>query len=94
MLNVVRFAWSLILPPRNALEMEIAIQLGDLRTGTQLDRRTLLDAPDQVARHCLGQSSGSDQHVNLSRRLRQEHRCLTGGVAATDDDYFFALTEL
>ena len=61
-------------------------------------RRTMagivLDAPDQVARHALGQAVGADQHVHALGRLRQEHRGLAGRVAAAHHDHLLAGAQL
>src|SRR5262249_32386931 len=54
--------------------------------GAQSDVRGLLDAADEVARHAGREAFAADEDVDLARGLREEHRGLTSGVAAADDD--------
>ena len=60
----------------------------------QLDRRMILDAADEIARHRRRQSARSHQHVHAPRALGEEHGGLPRGVAAADHDHLFARAEL
>src|SRR5262245_36350064 len=44
----------------------------------------LLDAPDEVTRHAVGESAGANEHVDAPGRLGQEDGRLTGCVSAPD----------
>src|SRR5437667_1378299 len=93
--NVARLSLSsLIIAPSYALKVIVSFQRNHLSPGMKFYIRRLFDAPDQVARHCFGQSVRSNQHMNSSGRLRQKDCCLTGRVAAAHDHYFFTATQL
>src|SRR6185295_14477697 len=80
--------------PLHAFEVPVSLESHDLGSRSELDGRGLLDAADQISRHAFGKTAGSDEHVNPSRRLRQEYRGLTGRVGAADDDDLVALADL
>src|SRR6185503_11061478 len=79
--------------PRYLFQMSVSLQSNELGAGMQLDHRTLLDAPNEIARHGVGEPTRADDHMDLARGPRQKDGCLSRGVAATNDDDFFALTE-
>src|SRR5260221_1164483 len=83
-----------MIPPAHALEEPVAFQADDLRTGVQLDLRTLLDAADQVARHGLREGRRAHEPVHALGPLGEEHRRLPSGVAASDYDDLFVPAEL
>ena len=79
--------------PRQALEAFIAIQCRDLRARVQRNARVFLDAPDQVARHAVGEAFGTHQHVHMAAAASEENGGLAGRIAATDDDDFLVLAQ-
>jgi len=48
----------------------------------QFDIVGRLDPLDQIARHAGAKAAATDDHVDLARVARQEHRGLSGGIAA------------
>ena len=58
--------------PRHTLEEFSALERHEFRAGVQGDRRILLDAPDQVTRHAIGQPRRPDEHVHALRRARDD----------------------
>ena len=49
-----------VIAPRHRLEVVIALERGDVRARVDRDVRRLLDAPDQVPRHVLGEVGAAD----------------------------------
>ena len=80
--------------PLHTFQMSASLESHDLGSRAELDRRSLLDAADQVARHALGKAVGPNEQMHSLRRLRQEYRCLTGRVGPSDDDDLIAAAEL
>ena len=80
--------------PLDPLQVIVAFERNDLGVRRQINRRNLLDAPDQIPRHGLGQPGRSDEHVNAASVLRQEDCSLTRRVAAADDDHLLAAAQL
>ena len=66
----------------------------DLGVRAQDDRRVLFDAPNQIARHALGQTVRPDEHVHLLGGLREKHRGLTGGVSTAHHDHLLTAAHL
>src|SRR6266550_4279964 len=60
----------------------------------QRDSRILFNAPDQISRHSVGQTIGSYEHVDVSRRLGEGHRSLSRRVAAANDANLFTGAQL
>src|SRR6478672_9899701 len=56
-----------IIAQSDLLEPPLALELDDLRTGVENDRRVLLNPPYQVPRHRLGKTFSSNHYVNPSR---------------------------
>ena len=57
--------------------------------------RVLLDAPHQVARHALAEADPPRTSMCTRRGdTGEEHRRLSGGIAAADDDDLFAAAQL
>jgi len=74
--------------------MSIALKSHDFRMEVDDNRLALLDAPNQIARHALRQSLGSDEHVNASGCGSEKDGSLSRRVAAADYDQVLALTHL
>ena len=81
-------------PPAHPLEAIAAVERDQLGVRAQLNRRVVLDAANQVARHAVGQAARADEHVDPPRGLGQEHRRLSGRVASADDDHLVAAAGL
>ena len=79
-------AAGLMVAPAHAFEMVVPFERDDFRAGAEDDGRILLDAPDQIARHGVGEPARPHEHVHALGGLRQEHGRLAGGVAAAHDD--------
>ena len=60
----------------------------------ELDRRVLLDAGDEVARHRVGEPVAAHEYVDARGRLCQEHGCLARRISAADDHDLLAPAEL
>ena len=82
------------LAPSDPLEAVGALERVNLRARAQHHVRAVFDALDEVARHALCQPRASHQHVHFGRAVREEDRCLSGGVAASDDRDLLAFAEL
>src|SRR5260370_42361436 len=74
--------------------MIVTFKGNDFAVGAQVDGGTLFNAPNQITRHCLGQSIGADDHVYAPDRLRQKDCRLTRGISATNHYDFFTATQL
>src|SRR5262245_54526016 len=74
--------------------MPVSIESHDLSSRSDLDRRTLFDATQQVTRHGLRKTVRSNEQMNSAPSLRQEYRGLTGRVGTADDDDLVAVAEL
>src|SRR5258705_360128 len=74
--------------------MHVSFEADDLRLGSEGNRRALLDPATQIARHRVGQPAGSDEQVNVLRRLREKYRSLSSGVTTSDDDDLLAAADL
>src|SRR6476661_8851623 len=83
-----------VVAPAHALEMRGSLERGNLGVRPQLDRQVALNATNEISGHALSEAARADDHVDPGRRLSEEHRGLTGCVAATDDDDFFPATQL
>src|SRR5215471_5786639 len=68
--------------PADALERGImpALQRRDFAVEQEIDVRRGLDAFDQIARHAGTQTAAANDHGDLARVTRQEHRGLSGRV--------------
>src|SRR5256714_15451635 len=93
-LDVMTLGRIVVRLPLDTLEVSVAFERRYLRARSQRNCRVFLDAPDQIARHRVGQSSGSDEHVHLSGALREKHGGLASGVTSSDHDHFLALAQL
>ena len=60
----------------------------------QNDRRVVFDASNQIARHAVGETTGSDEHVHAPGGLRQKHGGLAGGVSAAHHNHLFTAAQL
>src|SRR5688572_13313278 len=58
--------------PLHTFQMPVSLESHDLGSRSELDGRGLFDAADQVSRHALRKTAGSDEHMNPSPRLRQK----------------------
>src|ERR1700733_16308821 len=74
--------------------MVLTVESCEFATVVNLDARILLDALDQIARHCLRETVRPHQHLHASAALRQEHRRLTCRVATADHNYSLLGAEL
>src|SRR3989441_364511 len=93
--NAVRLeAPGLVVAPAHALEVTVALEAHDLRMRVADDSWMVLDAPDQVARHGVGQPRRANHHVHPPGGLGQERGGLARGVAGAHDDHFFTGAQL
>jgi hypothetical protein len=76
------------------LEMISTLESRDFGVGMQSDSWILFNAPDQVSRHGVGQAVGSYDHVDVPRRLGEEHGSLPRCIAAANDANLFAGAQL
>ena len=63
----------------------VSFECGDLRVGSHVDPVVGLDAVDEVAGHAGVQVRSADHDSDGAARLGQEHRGLTGRIAAAGD---------
>src|SRR6266403_823956 len=76
------------------LQAPISLKSHDLRSRSDLDCRGVFDTAKEVSRHALRETVRSNEHMNSSASLRQEHRGLTGRVRTTDDDDLIVVAKL
>src|SRR5215472_15679693 len=74
--------------------MSVSLKSHDLGSRLDLDCWRLLDASNQVSRHARRKTAGTDEQINVSRRLRQKHRGLAGRVRSPYDYDFIAFAQL
>ncbi len=86
--------WGLGAPPPDALQPHVALEGLDLRVGPERDGRALLDTPDEVARHAVGEPGAPHQQVHVLRDAGQEHRGLPGRVASAHHRDVLTVAEL
>ena len=95
MSNVARFELpSLIVSPTDAFEALVSLEGHNFGVRTKHNGGCFLDAPDQITRHGVGQSSGTHQQMNLLGGLRQKNRGLPSRVSPADHDHFFSAAKL
>src|SRR5690242_2339363 len=93
--NDVRFSLSsLIVSPGHPLKVIVSFQRNHFSVGVKFYVRCLFDTPDKVTRHRFSESVRSNQNIDPSGGLRQKDSRLTSRVAAANDNYFFASTQL
>src|SRR3954451_22487667 len=80
--------------PAHPLKAIGSFERDDLRLGAQLNRRALLDSPNEITRHRLRQPLRADEDVHAVRVLREKDRGLSRRITAANDDDFFATTQL
>ena len=72
----------------------VSLERDDLRARVEDDRRVVLDAADQIARHRLRRDPAPGRpHARGSRCLGEEDGRLAGRVSAADDDDLLAAAE-
>src|SRR5438105_12943874 len=87
---------GIFVAPRNRLQPGslITVEPRELAVGMKLDDRRRRNAIDQIARHRRRETFTAYQHVHPGRVIGEEHRGLSGRIAAADDCDFLARAQL
>ena len=80
--------------PTHTFETISSFERGDLSVRKQSNGWSLLNSPDQITRHAVGQSARTDQQVHVLCGLRQKHGGLPSRVASADNNHLFSGAQL